>query len=635
MNFFEAQAKARTNTRNLVILFLLAVATLIVATNLLVMFFLSVNQNDGNIDLAFGEIFNHFDWNLFFIISVVIISFVAITSLIKRVQLSAGGKVIAEKLGGKLIHPDTKDFHEKQLLNVVTEMSIASGIPVPPVYLIEEKSINAFAAGFGINDAVIGITRGTIKNLNREELQGVIAHEFSHIFNGDMRINIRLIAILHGILIIGIVGYHILRSIKYRKSGGGKDQGKGIAGIALLGLGLMVIGYAGTFFGNLIKASISRKRECLADASAVQFTRNPTGVASALKKIGSSIYGSKISNPEASEVSHMFFAEGISNIFGSLMATHPPLRERILAIDPSWNGEFPALSEDANLKNESKSQSKTSNSQNKTIFATSIVGSVINKIGVIDEEAVAKSHNIIKSIEDRVSFQSAIQNPLSARSVIFSLLIHDQINQLPILKNNLDEKTFKLTSDLYQQNSFINKNIRLAMIDLAIPTLKELSIDDYKNFKQIVKLLVMSDSKIDLFEWSIGKIVFDNLDKQFNKKYDSEEGNHKLQDLKEDIGLILSLMSSVENKDENLAKKIFEDVIKEQEITDLNFTENNKIKISQINKAAENLKRLAPLEKEKFLKMCISCISGNGKSSSEIEVFRAFATTLNCPVPLL
>ncbi len=263
-------------------------------------------------------------------------------SLYKIAQLAGGGKIVAEHLGGRLLHPDTSDHRERVLLNVVEEMSIASGTPTPPVYVLDSESgINAFAAGFSPTDAVIGVTRGTLEQLPRPELQGVIAHEFSHILNGDMRLNVRLIGVLHGILILGILGYFLLRSSMFSGMARGRSS-RDQSALALLaiGVGLMVVGFLGSFFGNGIKASVSRQREFLADASAVQFTRQPAGIADALKRIGGAMTGSGIQSPNAPEASHMFFGRATSGLRG-LFSTHPPLADRIRRIDPSWDGALP------------------------------------------------------------------------------------------------------------------------------------------------------------------------------------------------------------------------------------------------------------------------------------------------------
>ena len=283
MNFFESQDRVHKKTTLLVALFVLAVIALIIMTNVLVMivfgFIDSEQLREG------GTLIRQMDWKTFAAVGAAVSVVVFAGSLYKIMALSAGGKVVAESLGGQLIPQNAQDPNQRKLLNVVEEMAIASGTPAPPVYLLaNEQGINAFAAGFSPRDAVIGVTQGAIEHLSRERLQGVIAHEFSHIFNGDMRLNIRLMGALNGILILGILGYYLLYSTSFSGRRRGNDKGGGA--ILALAVGLMAIGFAGTFFGALIKAAVSRQREYLADASAVQFTRNPNGIAGALKRIG-------------------------------------------------------------------------------------------------------------------------------------------------------------------------------------------------------------------------------------------------------------------------------------------------------------------------------------------------------------
>src|SRR6266480_2477874 len=250
-------------------------------------------------------------------------------SFFKTLSLARGGRAVAELLDGRLVNPNSTDAHERKLLNVVEEMSIASGVPVPQVYVMDgEAGINAFAAGHSASDAAISVTRGYMKMPSRDELQGVIGHEFSHILNGDMRVNLRLMGLVFGILCLTVIGRILIRT------SGRKNP------LPLLGLALIIIGWAGVFFGRLIQAAVSRQREVLADASAVQFTRNPSGLAGALKKIGGLTDGSRINSPHAEEASHLFFANGLGNSF---FATHPPLVERIRALDPSFDGRFPRV----------------------------------------------------------------------------------------------------------------------------------------------------------------------------------------------------------------------------------------------------------------------------------------------------
>jgi Zn-dependent protease with chaperone function len=243
------------------------------------------------------------------------------TSWWKFNQLRAGGAVIAAELGGMRVLPESASPEERQLLNIVEEVAIAATIAVPPVYVLHhEDGINAFAAGFTINDAVIGVTRGSLERLTRDELQGVIAHEFSHILNGDMAMNIRLMGMLHGILSLHLIG----RILMYTGSSRNNP-------LWTLGLCLQAIGFSGFLSGRMIQSGISRQREFLADASAVQFTRNPDGIASALEKIGG--YSSQIDSPHAETASHMFFSPALDlSLFEGLFATHPPLDRRIAIV---------------------------------------------------------------------------------------------------------------------------------------------------------------------------------------------------------------------------------------------------------------------------------------------------------------
>jgi Zn-dependent protease with chaperone function len=338
-DFFDRQEAARRNTARLVVLFLLAVLAIVVSIHLIlaaVFGYLGADPRTGAIDWS-----RTFDPELLLLAVVGTGIVVGGGSLFKIAQLRGGGRVVAEQLGGRLVSPDTTDLSERKLMNVVEEMAIASGTPVPPVYLMEhEDGINAFAAGFTPSEAVIGVTRGAAERLSRDELQGVIAHEFSHILNGDMRLNLRLIGLLHGILLIGMIGYFILRMTAFSGRGrrSSRDSGNPLPLLAL-GAGLAIVGFFGTFFGNLIKAAVSRQREFLADAAAVQFTRHPGGSPGRSRRLVASAAGSSIRSPNAPEASHMFFGRATSGL-NALFSTHPPLATRIRRIEPGWDGKY-------------------------------------------------------------------------------------------------------------------------------------------------------------------------------------------------------------------------------------------------------------------------------------------------------
>ncbi|MCC5842424.1 MAG: M48 family metallopeptidase [Opitutales bacterium] len=340
MDFFEAQSGAQKRSQRLVWLFGLAVALIVFAVYALISVLFFVVHEGPEIPAFWSA-------GRFFGVAAVVCAIIGIASLVKTAQFARGGSAVAKSLGAQRVDLSTKDPGERRLLNVVEEMAIASGLPMPAVFILPEEGINGFAAGNTPQDAAIAITRGGVNDLSRDELQGVVAHEFSHILNGDMRLNLRLAGLIFGILVISIIGHLIIRSLgraalyggARRRSRNGKGGGGGVVVILALGFGLIVIGFIGEFIGRIIQAGISRQREYLADAAAVQFTRNPSGIAGALKRIGAG-KGSLVEDPRAETVAHLYFARALKSNLGGLWATHPPLKKRISAIEPSWDGRF-------------------------------------------------------------------------------------------------------------------------------------------------------------------------------------------------------------------------------------------------------------------------------------------------------
>ena len=341
MDFFGQQDTARSNTAWLIILFMLGVVCMIALVHGTVAVCYAYLQEEyyHEVYLATGKYVEVdlvavlLDWNLALYTSGATLGLILLGSLFKIIQLGSGGKAVAEAMGAMPVKPNSRDPHERRLINVVEEMALAAGTPVPGIYIMhEEQGINAFAAGYTSSDAVVAVTYGTMTRLNRDELQGVVAHEFSHIVNGDMRINIHLMGLLHGILLVALLGEILMRT-------GGRTSDRSRLVLFVGGWMLLTTGYLGLFFGRMIKAAVSREREYLADAAAVQFTRNPAGLVGALKKIGGYSRGSEVERPNAEFASHLFFASGIASLF----STHPPLGERILRIDPGWDEEYEIL----------------------------------------------------------------------------------------------------------------------------------------------------------------------------------------------------------------------------------------------------------------------------------------------------
>ena len=638
MNFFESQDRVRKHTFQLVLLFSLAVITLIIMTNLLVMVVFGFINSE---QMQSGEaLIQKMDWQMFAVVSAGVGAVVLGGSLYKIMALSAGGRTVADALGGQLIPQNTADLKQRRLLNVVEEMAIASGTPAPPVYILTgEPGINAFAAGFTPRDAVIGVTQGLVDHLSREQLQGVIAHEFSHIFNGDMRLNIRLMGVLNGILIIGLAGYYILRATR------GRGRGKGAGGILGLAIGLMIIGFAGTFFGGLIKAAVSRQREYLADASAVQFTRNPGGIAGALKRIGGLEYGSKVENPGAPEVSHAFFAQGMSGFMQGLSATHPPLAKRIKRIDPNWDGKYDTADTTDSLQDEEQAVKKTAMSREELAqkAATVAVGATmagvanaIDQIGNPQPETIAHARELLADFP--IAIRDAAREPYGARAVIYSLVLDTgqevRGRQLAHLQKHADPDVFVLTNKLKPQMDKLDIKHRLPLIDIAIPALKQLSLDQYKLFRSHLVALIEMDAKIDLLEWSLQKILFNHLDGQFFKLPHTTPRYSHLNQLNKEIELVLSVMAYSGHDDQHAIEAAFYAATKTLGFDGLQLLAKNEISVSGLDISLQKLEMLNPLAKPRLLKACATSVMHDQKISPvEVELLRAFADVLDCPMP--
>lgn len=492
-NFFTQQDLARRNTRILVLLFSLAVLLLLALTNLLAL--ISFGLLDPNL-LSQGFTWQQLPWPLVGTVSLVVIVAVGIAVLVKWQQLQAGGKVVAESLGGVRVSPDSNDATERRLLNVVEEMALAANTPVPPVYLLPERSINAFAAGYSPADAVIGVTQGCVEQLNRDQLQGVIAHEFSHILNGDMRMNIRLIAILNGILFLGHIGYYLLRGSRgatIRVSSRSSNNKNGAGGIVLLGFGLVVIGYVGSFFGNLIKAAVSRQREFLADASAVQFTRNPRGIAGALKLIGSHSQHSRIRNGNADENSHLFFAEAISR-WASIFATHPPLAQRIKRLEPHWNGKFPSTT--------------ASTPQSATAADTKADAAP----GMPQAERLQQALPLLL-------LHSSRQTEPAMALVCCLLLQQDDASrnrQLKLIKEMGPASLLQQVDQLCDAVASLSALQQVQLLQRLMPALKTLPESRFVVFEQLLQALLQAIPSLTLAPWLIRAFVTHNLAVQYD-----------------------------------------------------------------------------------------------------------------------
>ena len=637
MNFFQAQDQARRKTWHLAILFGAAVISLVVLTNLLLAGVYVWTSNyampqEMNL-LALMQQIPAENW---FLISFGVIGVVAVASFYKYMVVRGGGRSIAEALGGFHLTHSNATGNQRRLLNIVEEMAIASGISVPPVYLIPEPSINAFAAGFSVDDAVIGINQGTIDHLDRDELQGVVAHEFSHILNGDMRLNLRIIAILHGILFIGIIGYGILRGVGY--GGARRSEGGGVP-ILAMGIGLLVIGYAGTFFGNLIKAAVSRQREYLADASAVQFTRNPNGIADALKKIGGLSSGSIIESPAAAEASHLFFGQVQKLFLNSLMATHPPLEERIRAIEPSWNGKLPTI-EDAD---EYLPQADDDASYLSSGFAASDSMRVqvdsqglVDQIGQLSDAGLDNAHLLIATTDDIL--RDAAHDPWGSRAVIYAMLLSEdntlREGQHGILRSQAEKGVPEFVEKLEPLMQELAAPNKLALVGMAMPALKALSRQQYERFMGNVVELIKYDQKIELLEWVLHRLLIKDLSPHFDGPQRIRTKYRSLRPVADAVATVLTTLARFGHENDPAGQaQAFRAGATEAEI-DIELDGNADPNFSRLNAAIRELRRLQPLAKPKIIKACAAtALADDHISGREGVLLQGIAAALDCPLP--
>jgi Zn-dependent protease with chaperone function len=645
-DFFERQDEARRSTKRLIVLFTLAVVGIVGAT--MVVAWIGMNEGQlwprHEVSLWSPQGGPSDDVAVPLMAGGASLLLIGLGSLYKTAQLSGGGHVVAEHLGGRRVFPDTKDPVERRVLNVVEEMALASGVPVPPVFLMsEEPGINAFAAGYSPRDAVVSVTRGTAEQLSRDELQGVVAHEFSHILNGDMRLNIRLIGVLNGILLLGLIGRIFLRiAANSRPRGNSKNAGGFIAGMALVGLSLFILGYLGTFIGNLIKAAVSRQREFLADASAVQFTRNPGGLAGALKRIGALVTGSRLRATNASEASHMFFAEGVWEGFTALTASHPPINERIRRLDPQWDGAFPVEKlttaqfygpkEAAGLVG-TEAEAAAANE----FVPVTIVAHASNQVGDPQEPHRKYAAALVESLPEVVRDSS--REPYGSRAVLFGLLLDRDPDirgkQLTQLRASTTDDVYQLTEKLIPYIDILDVRARLPLVDLAMPALRAMSASQYREFMKSFRKLVQADNRLGLFEWTLYRVLMRNLRPQYEKTADQRPSVYGLQRMGGPCSVLLSTLAYADNRAADAAEAFARGAAKLPGVA-VRLCNSAECGLKELSGALDELSQVAEKKRRPLVDACAAVICADREVTvAEVELLRGICDMLGCPMPPL
>lgn len=634
MSFYENQHRARRNTGLLVGYFVVAVLLITMAVNAaLYLVFSMVNTIQPMTPLQWLQ--SEVCW----VIAGGTLLVIAAGSLFRMAKLAKGGVAVALMAGGTPLDTNSRDLKERTLINVTEEMAIASGVRVPRIFVLRnEPGINAFVAGTDPGNTVLAVTQGALDTLTRDELQGVIGHEFSHILNGDMLLNVRLIGVLAGILLIGQIGEFLMRSQQRARSSRSKNGGQ----IAIVGLALMVIGYVGLFFGRLIKASISRQREFLADASSVQFTRNPDGIASALYAIGMHSGHSNLQGRHAEDMSHMCFGQTLPIRLGGMLATHPPIESRIKAIDP---GLLPRLK--ARWR---KRQQVDSSAPPVTQAAPS------NAAGFAGDSGVALTQQQLSAIKASVGnptpahaefahqlheampagLVDAAHDPASASSLLFALLLTEMNSHgkefMTLVKDRYGQESAQATANLYQSIRQHDLALRLPLLDIALATLRDLEAGQREQLVDLCDQLIRIDNKVTLSEFIITYLVRQLLCPASRPQRTIKS----FRQIESSLAILFSTIAQSSGHENPSRADSFRQVMKTFTQTDWSQLLQSMPTPRQITAALDQLARLTPLLKQSVVDGCVDCILHDGKATlRELEILRALCAAMECPMPPL
>jgi Zn-dependent protease with chaperone function len=654
MDFFAQQDRARRKTKWLVFYFIVAVVLLIVFVYFTAWFFSESGylRHHGYYHSRDEQPQSLWDPQVFLFATLGTLAVIFAGCAYKMNELSAGGSAVATLMGGRLVNQRTTDANERKLLNVVEEMSIAAGVPMPQVYVLEsERGINAFAAGYTTGNAAIGVTRGCIEMLTRDELQGVIGHEFSHILNGDMKLNLRLVGILFGILCIATVGRILLSA----RSGNSRNNA-----VPLIGIALLILGSIGVFFGRLIQAAVSRQREFLADASSVQFTRNPSGLSGALQKIGRYGFGSKLESDHAPDLCHMFFGNGIGEPLFDAMATHPPIPERIKAIDPAWDGKFPPLKEEQIETVKRAALDSLKPSPLPGILQS--VGTAMAGAAALDEAGrppVIQSAAVLPSLGNPTplhlryaeqlrdalpeALKAAARDPLDATALIYALLLagDEQLRsqQLTEIARRAGNSVSEKAAALFPEVATVAKRARLPLVNIANGALRNLTAEQFKQFSETLDWLVNSNGKVEVFEFVLQKIVLRHLAAKFGGARPAAVQFYTLKPLVPDCAVVLSALAHAGSADAAEIQKALAagaPWLRAPANAPLDLLPQEGCGIGALDAALNRLVLAVPIIKKNLLEAAARVVGADGVIlEGEAELLRAVADTLDCPIPPL
>ena len=656
MNFFEHQQEARRNTRIMVVLYVIAVISVVLAVDAVFASVWMVNADEpaaaGGAQRGLVAAYRAVPAGIHIISMLGTLAVILGASIVQTAKLREGGEAIAAMVGARRVDPATRDPLERRLLNVVEEMAIAAGTRVPKVFVMDKESgINAFAAGYDVSNTVVAVTRGTLETLNRDELQGVIGHEFSHILNGDMSLNIKMIGVLAGIVFISSIGGFTMRAT----SEGG--DGKAAMALFLIGLALFIVGYVGLFFARLIKSSVSRQREFLADASSVQFTRNPDGIAGALDQIRASGRNTLIANRYAEEVSHMFFGQSVNIWLDSLFATHPPIEERIQRVNPHFQpsgyrtrrpavvvatpGEDTAPGAIAGFAGEavqtaaSKSPGLRANDKGYAWGRSSTESAAL--VGTMDAGNVDIAKRLLAELP--AGLRERMQNADGACATVIALLLAPKDS---VMEEQLAAARTAGAARLADAAGAVARDLRdlgsafhLPVIDLALPAIKLAPEETRSEVLKALEAVIYADRRVSLHEF----VVLTLMRSQLAPRSKSNAPKFKsVAELRPEALLLLSLVAWAGCRPGPEGERDFEAAFragaKEMNLDAAQPVARDAMKLEGAGAALRKLRDLAPLAKAPVVKGLFAAVCADGTIRViEAELMRMVGAVLDCPLP--
>ncbi len=647
MNFFQHQEYARSKTRWLLFVYFLAVIAIVIALDAIFLVVKYFTKSEYSHTLVFptdikGVI--EADANSLLLFSLGIIVFIGLASLFRMMTLHGGGGKVASALGGTVVEANHPDRSVRRLVNIVEEMAVASGLPVPQVYVLEQESgINAFAAGHQPEDAAVAVTRGALEVFNRDELQGVLGHEFSHILNGDMRMNMRLLGPLFGISLIGMMGNILLRSTARSKARSSRQSSGGALLVLFLGAGLTIIGYIGQLAGRMIKAAISRQREYLADASAVQFTRNKDGIGGALKKIAAWQHGSVLADPGTEEVSHMLFANGMQKQFSSLLATHPPIENRLQRMGIRFDQqELAKLAVKIKQFSTNASQQRSSaidEGMQEHFVDHSVSGFANEYEDSFNDESLTSARILLNDIPDKIRVEA--ESDKTVREVILALLLNSESEikeqQLKVIRSAGAGINLPRVIEVRQQLDDLSQNLRLPILDLGFPAVRHMTRQTRWDFYNLVERLILLDGQVNSFEYMLSRLLLQMLEENRNPDSSSGKKQIKLHRLQYHLRTLFSVVAIFGHDNEQHAIRAYiagmDNLFGSQQWPEYYLPVDW---VAHFDAALSTLDRVRPLIKEEIINSLMVVIGfDHDYRIEEYEMLRVISALLHCPMPLV